>query len=81
MFRDFFIGNDVGYHCPAAFLQDSKDFLEQLSFRFRLDEIQNAIGDDHVDRIRRDERVLEPQFMRELISAQKGGRIGDRPRL
>ena len=80
MLRHIFVGNDVGNHGAPAFFQDPENFLKQLPLRLRFDQIKDAIRDDHVDRVGRDERMLDPQFLGQLIGAQKRRGVSDRPR-
>ena len=52
-------------------LQHPKNFLEELPLGIRLDEVQNAVGNDDIDRIARDQRMLHPQFLGELVGARE----------
>ena len=58
MLRHFFVADDIGDDSAAADLEDAKDFLEKLPLRFGLDQVEDAIGNDHIDRVARDQRML-----------------------
>ena len=55
--------------------------VEKLPLRFRLNQIEDAVGNDQIDRLARDERVLQSQLLRQLVRAQERSGVGDRSRL
>ena len=67
----FFVADDVGNDGAPAFLQDAEDFVEELPFGVRFDEIKHAIGNDHVDRITGNQWMFHAQFLGEFIGRQK----------
>src|SRR5207237_10230473 len=54
----FFIAHDVGDNGAATYLKDAEDFVEELPLGICLDQIKDAVGNDNVDRIARDKRIL-----------------------
>ena len=42
-----------------------------MSFRFRLDQIKNTIGNDHIDGVAGDQRMFDTQFFGELVRSKK----------
>ena len=54
------VTNDVGDHDTTSRLQDSVHFAEDQRFVRRVDEIENAVGNDQVDRVVGDQRRLGP---------------------
>ena len=69
--RDFLITDDIADNGTTAFLEHTENFFEQLPFRFRFYEIENTIGDDHVDGVAGDERMFDAQFFGQLIGSNK----------
>ena len=63
------------------FFRTRKISSNNCCFRFRLDQVEDAVGDDDVDRVARDERVLDAQLLGKFVRAQKRRRVRDRPRL
>src|SRR6266446_830837 len=49
MFRHFLVGYDVGNHRAPAFVQYAENFGKQLPLGFWLDQIQNAVGNGHIN--------------------------------
>lgn len=72
VFGYFFIADDVGDDGAPAFFQYPEDFLKELRFPTGVDEIEDAIGDDGIDRIAFHKRVLDAKVSGDLVGAQEG---------
>ena len=79
MLRHFFSRDDVGNHRAPPCVEREK-FPQKEPFGFRFDQVQNAIGNHHVDGSARNQRMSARKSCARPSEGQKGGRIGDRPR-
>jgi len=61
--RNVLVAHDIRNDCSASPAQHAEDLGEESVFVFRADEIQDAIGNDYVDGIVRDEWAGAPEFV------------------
>ncbi len=74
------VADDVGYGNPPAGFQHPEDLADQLLFLFIGHQVEHAVGDDQVDGIIRDHRMLVPLAVLPLPERQVTGMAVDRVR-
>jgi len=74
---DDFVTDDVRDDGTTSFFEDSEDFFEELLFELWFNEVENAVGDDHVNGVVRNERGVVTKFVGDSFAGDEVFDTGD----